>query len=283
MCRMIAVMSRNKIDYKYIIEDRGNGGAFHSLREQSKKAYDAPHKDGFGIYAASFGSPVPGGLKKIESELLYKKGTPVNETQEFSKRISGIKGNLLISHIRLASTGKGEIDNIHAHPYVDGEFIKTKGIKDVTDWKNGAAPFSGFVLAHNGTVYDIGDETMTDSQALLNLITDEFKNGMDFDGFRGFISDFAASRSFTAINMLLKDPEGDLYVLRLAKAKKPGEDPERQPRLAYYSMYYLNDAPGGKFIAASEPIDSDGRWKCVDNYTLLKIDRNLNIKIAEIP
>ncbi len=282
MCRMIAVMSKNKMDYKYIIEDRANGGAFHSLKEQSKKAYDAPHKDGFGIYAMSFSEEIKGGGRIPEDELLFKKGSPVAETPELSQRLEAVKGNLMISHIRLASSGKGEIDNIHAHPYADDGFISAKGIKDVTDWKNDKSPYSAFVLAHNGTIYDLGDESMTDSQALLNLIASRFKNGVDFDEFKAFITDFARKHRFTAINMLLKEPGNDLYVLRLAKAKKPDEDPEKQPRLAYYSMYYMKDEKEGKVIAASEPIDSDKRWKCVNNYTILKIDKNLNVRIAEI-
>lgn len=272
MCRMIAVMSKNKINYKYMIEDRDKGGAFHSLKEQSKKAYDAPHKDGFGIYVMSFRG----------KELLFKRGTPITETPELSKRLKTIKGNLLISHIRLASSGKGEIDNIHAHPYADSKFIKAKKIKDVTDWENDKSPFSGFILAHNGTIYDMGDEEMTDSQALLNLIADKFKKGLVFDDFKAFVTDFAAKHEFTAINMLLKDPAGDLYALRLAKAKKPDEDPEKQPRLAYYSMYYMKDDINDRVIVASEPIDSDRRWKCMDNYTLMKIDKDLNIQAADI-
>ncbi|MHB1696899.1 MAG: class II glutamine amidotransferase [bacterium] len=287
MCRMIAVMSKNKTGYKYIIEERERGGAFHSLKEQSKRAYDAPHKDGFGIYVASFGTETEkaNGLNvstKPAYELLFKKGTPITETPELSSRLDNIKGNLLISHIRLASSGKGEIDNIHAHPYADKEFIEAAGIKDVTDWKNNKSPYSAYVLAHNGTIYDLGDEHMTDSQALLNLIAENFKNGIDFDEFKIFIGDFVQKHDFTAINFLLKDPDNDLYALRLAKAKKIGEYPEKQPRLAYYSMYYLKDDSEGRVIVASEPIDSDKRWKCVDNYTLLKISKDLNVKIAEI-
>lgn len=281
MCRMIGVMSKNKIDYKYIIEDRENGGAFHSLKAQSKKAYDAPHKDGFGIYVMSFKNfRQNNGDREPEHEFLFKNGSPITENAELSKKLNYATGNLLISHIRLASSGKGEIDNIHAHPYVNPDFFEIKGINNVTDWENSTHPYSSYVLAHNGTIYNLGDESMTDSQALLNLIADNFKNGIDFDGLKDFISDFTDRFDFTAINFLLKDLKNDLYALRLAKAKKKGEDPQKQPRLAYYSLYYLKD--GDKAVIASEPFDSDREWKCIDNYTLLKIDKDLNIKTAEI-
>lgn len=286
MCRMIAVMSKKSTGYRYIIEKHQNGGAFHSLMEQSGKSYDGwrdgGHKDGFGIYAASFEEGGEG--QNLKGELLFKKGTPISETPELSRRLENISGNLLIAHIRLASAGKGEIQDIHAHPYAETGFIKAKNIADITDWKNYIPPYSGFILAHNGTVYDIGDETMTDSQALLNIISQEFSGGIDFDDFKTFLSGFAVSHSFTAVNMMLKDPDNDLYIVRLAKAGKPGETPEsRQPRLAYYSMYYMKDEAKDCVIAASEPIDNDIRWKCVDNYSLIKIDKNLNIKKAEIP
>ena len=281
MCRMIGVMSKNKMSYKYIIEDRENGGAFHSLKVQSKKAYDAPHKDGFGIYVMSFKNNRQNNEgKEPEREFLFKSGTPITESAELSERLNYINGNLLISHIRLASSGKGEIDNIHAHPYVSPDFFEVKGIDNVTDWENSDSPYSSYVLAHNGTVYNLGDESMTDSQALLNLIAGNFKNGVDFDGLKDFISDFVNRFDFTAINFLLKDPKNDLYALRLAKAKKKGEDPAKQPRLAYYSLYYLIDED--KAVVASEPYDSDRGWKCVNNYTLLKIDKDLNIRTAEI-
>ncbi len=283
MCRMIAVMSKNETGFKYFIEEREKGGAFHSLKIQSKKAYDGcrdgGHKDGFGVYSLSLDPANPGNPLR---ESLFKKGTPVTETPALSQRLEYLKGNLMISHIRLASAGKGEIDDIHAHPYADRRFISTKGIKDETDWENDITPFSGFVMAHNGTIYDMGDESMTDSQAFLNLISERFNNGIDFTEFKKFISLIAERHSFTALNILLKDPNNDLYALRLAKSKKKGEDPDNQPRLAYYSMYYMKDENLGRVIVASEPVDSDRRWKCVDNYTLLKINKDLNIEIAEI-
>ena len=270
MCRMIGVMSKNKMSYKYIIEDGKNGGALHSLKVQSKKAYKAPHKDGFGIYVMSFkNARQNNGDREPEREFLFKSGAPITESAELSERLNYTNGNLLISHIRLASSGKGEIDNIHAHPYVNPDFFAIKGINNVTDWENSDSPYSSYVLAHNGTIYELGDESMTDSQALLNLIADNFKNGIGFDGLKDFISDFANRFDFTAINFLLKDPKNDLYALRLAKTK-----------LAYYSLYYLID--GDKAVVASEPYDSDRGWKCIDNYTLLKIDKDINIRTAEI-
>ncbi len=282
---MIGVMSRNKMDYKYAIEGRENGGAFHSLKVQSKKAYDAPHEDGFGIYVMSFkDSRQNNEGREPEHEFLFKNGARITENAELSKRLNYANGNLLISHIRKASAGKGEIDGIHAHPYayVSPDFFKIKGINinNITDWENSTNPYSSYVFAHNGTIYNLGDESMTDSQALLDLIAGNFKNGVDFEGLKEFISDFTGRFDFTAINFLLKDSKNDLYALRLAKAKRKGDDPQKQPRLAYYSLYYLKD--DDKVVIASEPFDSDRGWKCINNYTLLKIDKDLNITMAEI-
>lgn len=269
MCRMIAVMSREEIDYKYIIEDRDNGGAFHSLKAQSEKAYDAPHKDGFGIYSMTYGKS--GETKTPNYELFYKKGIPISESKELPVKLDNLKGNLLISHIRLATKKKGEIDDIHAHPYVDANSLSKSRIKDITDWDNNEKPFASFVMAHNGTIHNIGNESMTDSQAFLNLITERFSGGIDFGSFKKFLYEFSENHEFTAINLLLKDPCDDLYAVRLAKA-----------RLAYYSMYYMKDDIKGLAIVASEPIDSDRRWKCINNYSLIKITKNLDMRIEEI-
>ncbi len=284
---MIGIMSKEKMNYNYIIESPENGGAFHSLTVQSKEAYDGcrngGHKDGFGIYSMSFLGDAGGDMmkKEPEYEVLFKRGTPIYKDGGLSEKLKSISGNILISHIRLASSGKGEIDDIHAHPFVDPEFYKIKGIKDTTGWDNSSRPFSSYVLAHNGTIYGMGNSFMTDSEALLLEITSTFKDKIDFDEFKDFLSKFVEKRDFTAINFLLKDPQNDLYALRLAKAKKPGEYPVKQPRLAYYSLYYLKE--DHKVIVASEPIDSDRNWKCINNYSLLKIDKNLNVTMAEIP
>ncbi len=234
----------------------------------------------------SHGNPDGWGIAWLDDEswhifkeplALYKSG----RAMELIRRI--IQGKIIVSHVRLASTGVPRLEN--THPWL----------------------YKGWVFAHNGTIskldllrflredYRAGLEGDTDSEVFFHLIVQEANEvGDPIEGIRGAISKIVGNNiGFSSLNFIASDGER-LYALRYARS-----------HLDYYTLYYIERpceglelrrlsketrqlismklASGEKaVIVASEIMSNEPYWRLIPNKHLALIDRDLNVELIRI-
>jgi len=109
MCRLLGVVSSRPVDHRTLLAER----------PRSLAALGEEHRDGWGLAAAS------GGRWRIH------KGTrPASRDARFRERALGMRGEILVSHVRKRTVGP--VRRTNAHPFSRGRWV----------------------FAHNGTIED---------------------------------------------------------------------------------------------------------------------------------
>ncbi|WP_048191449.1 class II glutamine amidotransferase [Pyrolobus fumarii] len=195
-----------------------------------------------------------------------------------------VYGRIIVSHVRLASSGGSGVEN--THPWV----------------------YRGWAFAHNGTIYDrsallklLTDEHRdslegsTDSEAFFHLIVQEAEElGDPVDGIKSAIRKMNRSGiRYTSLNFIASDGER-LYALRYAATS-----------LGYYTLYYLERPRDGlelrrlsevtrqliaaklargerALLVASEPMSDEPNWKPIPNKHLLIVYSDLSTEIVRV-
>ena len=213
---------------------------------------------------------------------LVKEPFALYESESARSTARRVRGLIIISHVRLATTGGKTLGN--SHPWL----------------------YKGYVFAHNGTV-DRRDllrlvrqeyrdfEGETDSEVLFHLIVQEALDAGGFlEGVRRALEKINEGKvRYSSLNFLASDGH-QLYALRYANHS-----------LGYYTLYYL-ERPRGPLslnklsestlqliraklahgekavLVASEPLTEEN-WLEIPNKHMLIVDKDLSVKLMEMP
>jgi len=196
--------------------------------------------------------------------------------------VSGVRGRIIVSHVRLASSGGVRREN--THPWL----------------------YRGWAFAHNGTIHNKQKllgllnkeyrdlEGSTDSEMFFHLIVQEAEALRDpLKGISSAVKKIVESSRFSSLNFIASDGRR-LYGLRYAARD-----------LDYYSLYYMERPKEGlelkklsretqqliltklsrgerAVLIASEPMSDEPFWKEVPNEHLVVVDEGLNVKVLPL-
>jgi len=202
MCRLLGVVFRGEFPTETLSELRILSG-IGAVPGEKKRG----HRDGWGIATFQAGKPhyVARSILPAFSDRSY------NDAIDAVKEIS--TPNIVIAHVRAASSGGVSIEN--THPFI----------------------VDGLVFAHNGTVKDLPldgrAEGKTDSELIALLVADRLREkGSLPSALKSVIREEIDQREFTAVVFLVSDgkslvgyrdysdPElGAYYDLKMAKCE----------------------------------------------------------------
>lgn len=235
-----------------------------SLSAQSKKN---PDGTGLGVFEAD-ATPV-----------VRKQPIAAWEDTDFACEAHKLSGTTFIAHVRYASTGNLDVKN--THPFLQDDRL----------------------FAHNGVVtgLDVLDERLaelnvadlvlgqTDSERVFALITGEVRaRAGDVEaGLTDAMTWLAANVPIYAANVLLANAT-DMWALRypdthelyVLDRRSASTALEMQTDRIHARSPQLEDR--SCVIFASEPMDSDDRWRLLDPGALLHVDADLAITQREV-
>jgi glutamine amidotransferase len=262
MCRLFGLYANKAVDVQF---------SFYEAKESIEKL-SSRNPDGWGI--AWYDS----------SEWhLYKEPGPLYKSYKAKGLIQNVRGIIIVSHVRLASSWK---------------FVRR--LKNTHPWL-----YKGYIFAHNGTIDRNGIlkllspeylnlEGDTDSEAFFHLIVQEAISSNDFvNGIKRAITKINDKNvSYSSLNFVASDGKR-LYALRYAKSS-----------LGYYTLYYLRRpreglrlesfskrtaqlirmklASGEKAIIISSEKLTEEPWETIPNRHMLIVEENLNTELIEI-
>jgi glutamine amidotransferase len=239
MCRLLGIVSAVPVDFGKLLAER----------PRSLAALGAEHRDGWGL--ASFHA----------GRWSVHKGTrPAAEDDRFTRRASGLRGEVLVSHVRKRTVGATRRAN--THPFVRGRWV----------------------FAHNGTIEDGAHLRANASRARLDDIAGDTDSELFFAWLltrldEANLADRPASREtdavvgaavrgcraragFGSFNFLLSEGT-TCYVHRFGRG-----------------LWLLERGGGGRRAAAafvaSEPTTGE-RWRELGDGTLLRVDRTATV------
>lgn len=227
MCRLLGIVAARTVDFRVLLAERPRSLA--TLGEE--------HRDGWGL--ASFDH---------DGWEVHKGTEPAAHDPGFRRRASGLRGRVLVSHVRKRTVGVTRLEN--SHPFVRDRWV----------------------FAHNGTIEDrdwlarrvsparraqiVGD---TDSELFFAHVLTRFDESPHDDAGRVLASvaaDCRARSGFGSFNFLLSDG-ARFFVHRRGRG-----------------LHVLERRDGRRtdaIFVASEPM-TDEPWREVDDGTLLRID-----------
>lgn len=233
-----------------------------NLVKQSRRN---PDGTGLGVFEAD-GRPV-----------LYKEPVAAWQDSQFATEAHELTGTIFIGHVRYASIGRLDVRN--THPFLQ----------------------DGRIFAHNGVVtgleeinrrlQDLGVDDLvlgqTDSERVFALITAAIRaRGGDVGaGIVDAVGWLADNVGVYALNLLLatatdmwalRYPEThELYILDRRKVLAPDQLFDLRTNRIHARSYHLMTRP--KVIFASEPMDTDPRWRPLQAGELIHVDAELQI------
>ncbi|MBU3913204.1 MAG: class II glutamine amidotransferase [Nanoarchaeota archaeon] len=238
MCRLFAILSKEKTDAKYWFFD-----AEIPFKDFSEKIINGgPHNSGWGV----------GWLDKKWK--IFKEGQESVNKYDFNK-IREINSNLILIHLRHASSGDNTTKN--AHPFL----------------------YKNWIFEHNGGV---------DRKELINHLNTNLKNQLtsetDSEVFFFLIMQILEERGdiltaiketvriikkypYRALNFILSDGES-VYVFR-------DISPKHMDKKEYYCLNYITTED--EVIISSDPLTHD-KWISVNLRELLEINKDLKIR-----
>ncbi|OBK86901.1 class II glutamine amidotransferase [Mycolicibacter heraklionensis] len=232
-----------------------------NLAEQSRRN---PDGTGIGVFD---GNGVPH---------LYKEPIAAWQDAEFSTEANELTGTTFVAHVRYATTGARDVAN--THPFLqDGRIFAHNGVLrglDVVEER----------LREIGTAELVGGQT--DSERIFALITGcvRARHGDVGAGLRDAVGWLTANVPIYALNILLatatdmwalRYPEThELYLLDRRDGSAPVGLDLQTPRIRAHSTQ-LRGRPAVVF--ASEPMDTDPRWRLIAPGELVHVDAALTI------
>ncbi len=263
MCRLFGLIANKPVDVEF------------SFLKADKPFKDlgSENRDGWGI-----------GYYENKISKVFKEPQRIDKSSKIEEISKYCISNIIISHVRKATSGSRRFENSHPFQY-----------------KN-------WLFAHNGSIIDnieslrkaITPEYMqliqgeTDSETLFIWLMQNIELNGVIDGLKAGLKFIEECLSYTSLNFLLTDGS-KLYALRKARV-----NPD------YYSLYYLSRDPerGEMFeykskqtrqlilskllneekaiIICSEKLTSEENWTPIENNTLLTVDGNLKISATRL-
>jgi predicted glutamine amidotransferase len=235
-----------------------------SLSAQSKKN---PDGTGLGVFEAD-GTPV-----------VRKQPIAAWEDTDFACEAHHLTGTTFIAHVRYASTGNLDVKN--THPFLqDDRLFAHNGVVtglDVLDGRLADLGVADLVLGQ------------TDSERVFALITGAVRarDGDIEAGLTDAMTWLAANVPIYAANVLLSTAT-DMWVLRypdthelyMLDRRSASGIFEMQTDRIHARAPQLEDQ--SCLVFASEPMDSDERWRLLDPGVLVHIDPGLSVTQREV-
>ncbi len=205
-----------------------------------KSAKSLGHKDGWGVVHFDE-QPVYLGHKA-----LYDDGSEANAavSTDYDKacdtvREEQLKG-VLLAHLRKASSGRKVLEN--TAPFID----------------------RGWIFSHNGTIYGLGSEEVSDSRSLFQMLLEEIeKHGDAVEGIRSTVKQVRDNYKYSSLLFLLSNGK-HLYAYR---------DYTRGEDWDYYSVKYAKTDSSTLIFSQEETWKLE--WESIPNRRLVIADRNL--------
>ncbi len=222
------------------------------------KGSQSGHEDGWGVVV----------YKGRRIILFRKEGSSAIKSKAYKKIIEEIRdldSNIVIGHLRKASTGKNKFFN--SHPFVlknfsfcqNGTIFNSKRLPLTDEFENlikGETDSERFFVYILQCINNIKDKKQTSNsiqKGILKAVSFVKKN---FD--------------YTALNFLLTDGK-NAWALREINEKS--ELVKRKKMLEYYTLYIGHTENSNSDIVSSEKIAPKGvRWKQFNNHELLRLD-----------
>jgi predicted glutamine amidotransferase len=213
---------------------------------------------------------------------LYKEPRPLHSSSRARRVLEKyVVGRIIISHVRLATTGS--LSPANTHPWI----------------------YHGWAFAHNGSILDRDAlhelldpehrdlEGETDSEILLHLIVQEAERAGDpVEGIRRAVGLVLEERiSFTSLNFVASDGRR-LYAYRHAREsldyytlyliRRPWEGPELEYISPKTRQLIRSKLAGGEkaVLVASEPMSDEPRWTLIPDRTLVIVDEKLEASLV---
>lgn len=256
MCRLFGVMANQEVDVCF---------SFFGAPKPFK-SFSEIHTDGWGI-----------GHYKNSKPKLDKKGLlDVDDPTKYPfKKVKTIKSEIIISHVRKATTGNNS--SLNAHPFQYGKWF----------------------FAHNGSVNrqsllrSLGDSYQntlkgeTDSEVYFLLLLQEIeKSNSPIEGIQNALKIVNKAGNYTGLNFLMSDGE-NLYAYRDAKGNQNDYSLYILKR-PQYPINYKSDrtkrlidiklSRGERAVLiCSEQLTHDEKWEMINLRSLIIVDSNLKI------
>lgn len=217
----------------------------HSLVRQSweprRQRSGTVNADGFGIGWYAEGDPVPA---------RYRRAGPVWADLTFTDLARVVRSGAVLAAVR-DSTRPGADGEAAAAPFADGPWLFSHN-GAIRDWPDSAAPLAAGLPPEE--LLQLA--ARTDSALIWALVLHRLRAGQDLGtALAEPVRELAAAAPGSRLNLLLTDGA--------AIAATAWGD----------SLWYLADAGTQRTVVASEPYDSDPRWREVPDRTLLTATR----------
>lgn len=243
MCRLFGIIAEHEIcPYFYLSE-----GVEHPFRYFGK---DNPHGCGIGYYVNG------------ESDVSNKWREPAHKNELYVEASRNIKSKIVISHVRLASTGKKTVEN--SHPFA----------------------YKNWIFAHNGTIscynrlkgaldnqYLENIKGSTDSEVYFHWILQNInKKGNIIEGITDALKSIKDNcKGSSGLNFILSDGNNLYgyrdYVVNLSPN--------------HFSLYYLDltqSKPNGVLgIICSEKLTDNQNWVMIERGNMVIIENKVQV------
>ncbi len=238
MCRLLGIVASRPVDFRQLLAER----------PRSLAALGEEHRDGWGLATYDRG------------RWRVAKGTrPASRDARFQRRAQGLRGEVLVSHVRKRTVGVTRL--VNSHPFVSERWVFAhNGTIEDREWlRKGISPARAAEIK--------GD---TDSELFFaHLLTrlDERRHDADVEP---IVADVAATcrrrERFGSFNFLLSEG-ARVWVHRFGRG--------------LYVLERSGAARTPAVFVASEPMTEE-RWRELDDATLHRIDRNAEPRLERV-
>ncbi len=256
MCRLLAIASSERTDFKIVLRE-----APRSLAALSRE-----HRDGWGI--AVFDA-------QARSWALEKGTLCAGDDERFHRLAVGSRGVVLVSHIRQKTVGDTSLANTHPFEHGRWVFAHNGTVKDVAWLRSRIAPgrlaevrgetdselLFAWVLTALDAAGATGEPASERTDAAIGGVARAARERPDFGAFTFLLSDGAttyAHRFGRSMFLLERGPDDVVRPQRTSRDGTIVETPWSMRRTAVF--------------VASERI-TDEPWQDVDDGTLLRVER----------
>jgi glutamine amidotransferase len=256
MCRLLAIASSERIDFKIVLRE-----APRSLAALSRE-----HRDGWGIAVFD---------EEAKAWTLDKGVLCAHDDERFHRLAVGSRGVVLVSHIRQKTVGDTSL--VNTHPFERGRWVFAHNgtVKDVP-WLRGRASHARLAEVHGETDSEIlfawvltalddagvtGEPASARTDAALGAMVRAARERPDLGALTFLLSDGAttyAHRSGRSMFLLERGPDDLVRPRRTSRDGTVVETPWSMRRTVVF--------------VASERI-TDEPWESVDDGTLLRVER----------
>ncbi len=257
MCRLFAIKKKkdsNKSDFKKLIESfifLSESG--HNLVGTDKRG----HKDGFGAVFY---------YNNKENIVLKSLENPLNLLDTINKNLNHDL-DISLMHLRKSTIGEPSIAN--THPFIN---------QNISFIHNGSIA-AGENEPYGDLAYLCSGETDSE-RFLMKIVSLKNRDHSVFQAYKETVLDILTKyKDFYSLNSILTDGE-NVYAIRVFNESHPKakesffED--------YFTLYVGMDNDKNVYLSSEALSDTFINWTLLENYSILKIDKENNLIIEKL-